>query len=76
MPTVMLRIDPDVKKRLETLKIHPRETYGDVIVRLIEAYTGKSAGNLGVPTEAGRLSRPPHSRTVMDEVERREIDID
>jgi hypothetical protein len=76
MPTVMLRIDPDVKKRLETLKIHPRETYGDVIVRLIEAYTGKSAGNLGVPTEAEHSSRPPYPRTVMDEGERQEIDID
>lgn len=30
-----LRIDDKVKQRLDALKVHPRETYNDVINRLI-----------------------------------------
>ena len=36
-----LKIDKDVKEELEKLKIVKRESYEDVIVRLIRAYKGK-----------------------------------
>jgi len=33
-----IRIKPDTKKALEELKVHPRETYDDVIRRLIDEW--------------------------------------
>ena len=36
MVTKQIKIDEKLKKRLDKLKIHKRETYGDVIKRLIE----------------------------------------
>ena len=36
--TEPIRISRDTKEELRKLKIHPRETYDDVIRRLIEAY--------------------------------------
>jgi len=33
-----IRIGKDTKEELKNLKIHPRETYDDVIKRLIEEY--------------------------------------
>ena len=32
-----IQLDKEVKKKLEMLKIHPRETYNEVIKRLIES---------------------------------------
>ena len=43
MPTVMIRIEPSVKSRLDALRVHPRETYGDIIIRLVDAFEGKGA---------------------------------
>ncbi len=39
MEPTTLRVDLEVKKRLDELKIHPKESYNEVIARLIEAYT-------------------------------------
>ena len=36
--TEPVRIGKDTKEELKKLKIHPRETYDDVIKRLIEVY--------------------------------------
>ncbi|MGB9779087.1 MAG: DUF7557 family protein [Candidatus Bathyarchaeales archaeon] len=36
--TESIRVGRDTKKELRKLKVHPRETYDDVIRRLIEAY--------------------------------------
>ena len=36
--TEPVRIGRDTKEELKRLKVHPRETYDDVIRRLIEAY--------------------------------------
>jgi len=41
-----IKIDPKVKKKLEDLKVHPREPYNDVIRRLLEHYE-KSLGKMG-----------------------------
>ena len=46
MPTVMIRIDPEIKKRLDAIRVHHRETYGDIIGRLLEAFP--DAGNAGM----------------------------
>jgi len=35
MSVTTLRINDKVKKRLDNLRIHPRETYNDIIDRLI-----------------------------------------
>lgn len=32
-----IQLDEEVKKKLEMMKIHPRETYNEVIKRLIES---------------------------------------
>lgn len=36
MVTKQIKINEKLKKRLDKLKIHKRETYGDVIERLIK----------------------------------------
>jgi predicted CopG family antitoxin len=36
--TEPIRVSRDVKEELKNLKIHPRETYNDVVKRLIETY--------------------------------------
>jgi len=36
--TEPIRVGKDVKEELKKLKNHPRETYDDVIKRLIETY--------------------------------------
>ncbi len=36
--TEPIRVSKEVKEELRRLKIHPRETYDDVIKRLIEEY--------------------------------------
>jgi len=36
MPYKTIALHKETKKKLEKLKIHPRETYEDVIKRLIE----------------------------------------
>ena len=36
MVTTTIRVDEDVKKMLDSIKIHPRETYNDILKRLIE----------------------------------------
>ena len=47
MKTTVIRISLDVKKMLDEMKIHHRETYDDIIVRLIayEDDTGTGEGN-------------------------------
>lgn len=36
--TEPIRVGKDVKEELKKLKAHPRETYDDVVRRLIETY--------------------------------------
>jgi len=33
----IIRIRSDLKKQLHKLKIHPRETYGDVVERILKS---------------------------------------
>ena len=39
--TSVIRIDVELKKQLDALKEHPRETYEDVIRRLVEKWKTK-----------------------------------
>lgn len=34
-------VDEETKKELDEIKIHPRETYGDIIKRLLQKYENK-----------------------------------
>ncbi len=36
MPSITVRIDSDLRDRLNALKTHPRESYNDVIGRLVD----------------------------------------
>ena len=36
MPKVLIRISEENKKTLDDMKVHPRETYDDVVQRLLE----------------------------------------
>jgi predicted transcriptional regulator len=38
MQTSSLRVNPETKSRLDSLKVHPRESYDRVIDRLIDSY--------------------------------------
>ncbi|MDD1669503.1 MAG: hypothetical protein LUO97_06840, partial [Methanomicrobiales archaeon] len=37
MPSATVQLQHDVKKRLDEMKLHPRESYSAVIARLIDA---------------------------------------
>jgi predicted transcriptional regulator len=37
MPTATVQLQPDVKKRLDEMKLHPRESYNAVIARLLDS---------------------------------------
>ncbi len=37
MPSVCLRVKPDTKARLDEMKIHDRESYDEVIERLLDS---------------------------------------
>ena len=41
MVSKQIMIDEKLKRRLDNLKIHKRETYGDIIERMIENATDK-----------------------------------
>lgn len=74
MPTVMIRIDPVVKNRLDALRMHPRETYGDIILRLVDAYPAAGTGKSGTGPRASPRYSTVYRAGGSDD--RREIDID
>ena len=46
MRKTTIQIDIEIKKRLDQLKVHPREPYNDVIKRLLDHYqSSKSSYN-------------------------------
>lgn len=44
MNITTIRITKDLKTKLDKIKIHYRETYEDVIKRLVETYEHKTKG--------------------------------
>ena len=42
--SVTIAIDREEKDRLDSLKLHPRETYGEVVHRLIDNAISKGKG--------------------------------
>ena len=42
-----IRVVAEVKEKLDRLKIHPRETYSDLIKRLIDFYEKNGGKNNG-----------------------------
>ena len=38
---VLIRISEETKKALDDMKVHPRETYDDVVQRLLERFRGE-----------------------------------
>ena len=38
MHSSCLRVDPETKARLDDLKVHPKESYNDVIDRLVDSF--------------------------------------
>ncbi len=38
MEPTTLRVDLEIKKKLDELRIHPKESYNEVIARLVNAY--------------------------------------
>ncbi len=47
METTVIRISLDVKKMLDEMKIHHRETYDDILIRLIR-YDDEPADEPGI----------------------------
>ena len=55
MPSTTIKLSEKTKSRLDKVKIHPRETYEDVIIRLLDAKNSSSYNSESVtmtPREA------------------------
>ena len=48
-----IKVSAEVKRKLDSLKVHPRETYEDVIRRLIEFYERSGSGTTRTQPEDG-----------------------
>ena len=58
-PTFNAKLRADDKARLDALKTHPRETYGDVVHRLVGAELGREgapSSSLGASSGEAHLS--------------------
>ena len=62
-----VQLDESVKKKLDTLKTHYRETYNELIKRLIESYSDAEKENLIETIEI--LSDPETMRNIADGLE-------
>ena len=51
MAETSIGISEETKTRLEELKIHPRETYEEVIIRLIAQNVNKTIQNVNTSTK-------------------------
>jgi len=48
-----IKVSAEVKRKLDSLKVHPRETYEDVIRRLIDSYERSGSGTTRTQPEDG-----------------------
>ena len=59
-----VQIDNEVKERLNRLKIHPRESYNDLISRLVDSYSPEVASRESLIETLEILSDPEMMRRI------------
>ena len=59
-----IQIDNELKERLNRLKIHPRESYNDLISRLIDSYSPEVASRESLVETIEILSDPEMMRGI------------
>ena len=59
-----VQIDNELKERLNRLKIHPRESYNDLISRLIDSYSPEVASRESLVETIEILSDPEMMRGI------------
>jgi len=64
-----IQVDNDLKARLDSLKIHNRETYNELLLRLVEMCSGKSFDNESLIETISVLSSPETMRNIAEALE-------
>ena len=59
-----IQIDNELKERLNRLKIHPRESYNDLISRLVDSYSPEVASRESLIETLEILSDPEMMRRI------------
>jgi predicted CopG family antitoxin len=68
--TTTIQIDEDIKKKLDGLKIHYRETYNDLIRRLTESCSPQNMSRESLIATIEVLSDPELMRSIKEALER------
>ena len=64
-----IQIDKELKERLNRLKIHPRESYNDLISRLVDSYSPEVASRESLIETLEILSDPEMMRGIAQGLE-------
>lgn len=64
-----IQVNSDLKERLDSLKIHSRETYNELLLRLVEMCAGKSFDNESLIETISVLSSPETMRNIAEALE-------
>ena len=65
-----IQLDEKLKKKLDNLKVHHRETYNDIISRLVEGSSPKNSHRESLIETIEVLSDPRAMRSLAEAVER------
>ena len=65
-----IQLDEKLKKKLDNLKVHHRETYNDIISRLVEVSSPKNSDRESLIETIEVLSDPRTMRSLAEAVER------
>ena len=71
-----IQVDEILKKRLDSLKIHRRETYNELILRLINLSSSKNLDKESLTETIEVLSDPKTMRAIAESLERFEKGIE
>lgn len=64
-----IQIEKNLKKKLDKLKIHPRETYNDILIRLLEGTSLKKIDKESLIETVEILSDPKTMRDIAEALE-------
>ena len=67
-----IQIENVLKEKLDKLKVHHRETYNELIVRLIAGYSPKNMEKESLVETIETLSNPEEMREIAESMERYE----
>ena len=64
-----IQLDEKLKDRLDKIKIHHRETYNDLIIRILSSYSPKNADKDSLVETIEILSNPETMRDIAEALE-------